>query len=392
MRIDSDFGGACDPSTGHCLDELNHSRAAEFAPLFARRSLDVPWAYIDIASIGRGAVDLRLGRQFVVDVFGFLLFDGALARLHIGRAVAVEVYGGLEARTGFTVSNGRFERDGTIRADRAGWDQTLVPGVRDSAMAGVLGAAIELRHTGPVHARATWRRVWTSEGVAEEKAGLRVDLALGPRAESHAEFVWSVPHALASVVAIGATWRTGQGMLFGVDVQRIRPVFDATSLWASFWTDPTDDARARVEIPLGRVTRLNFDALARRYALSESSSALDDRANYGGGASVHVRHPRWELSTRLRGEGGELGLRVGADASARRWLTESVHVDGGVSLWSIDDALRAERNITSGSIWVGLNLRLGRVARAHFTIEDDVNRIVGQRLRAFVVFDLGAVI
>ncbi|MEZ4409051.1 MAG: hypothetical protein R3A52_21660 [Polyangiales bacterium] len=389
LRIDSDFGAACDPSTDRCLDELNLSRAAEFAPLFARRSLDLPWAYVDVESIGRGALDLRVGRQLVVDALGFMLFDGGRARLHLGRAIALEVYGGLETRAGFPLSNGRYERDGVARLDRDGWDASLAPSIRDAVTAGVFAAAVELRGAGPVYARATWRRVWTSEGTVEEKAALRVDVDVSRRVSGHAEAVWSFPHDTATLALAGVTWRSGRGHLVGVDVERVRPVFDATTIWASFWTDPTDDARARVEVPLSRGWSLTVDALGRRYALSASSTQTPDQFNAGGGAGLHARRPRWELSARARGEGGGLGSRVGADLSARRWMSQSVRLDGGVSLWSVNDTLRDDRDITSGSLWVGVMVRLGRVARMHLTLEDDVNRVVGQRLRAFALLDLG---
>ena len=394
LRVDSDFGSACDPTGDRCLDELNRSRAAEFAPLFARRTLDLPFGYVEGAGLFAGAATVRLGRQLVADPLGFFLFDGARARLTVADRVVFEAYGGLETRTGFPLSNGRYERDGIARADRTGWDATLASRVRDRAAAGALAAAVETAGDGPLFARATWRRVWGDDGVAEEKVGAAVDLTLSPRWRAYADGVYAVPQRTIANLLVGCAFGDDDGRSFGAELSRWRPTFDLTSVWSSFWTDPTDDARVRGELPLGRGVTFVGAAFGRRYALSESPSspgsvALPDAWAGGGDAGLVLRRARFDGALRAHGEGGELGARAGADLTGRVWLRyQVVRLDAGLSAWWVDDALRPDRSVASLAVMAGALVRIGRVADVQVSFEDDVNRIVGHRLRAVALVTL----
>ncbi|MBI5513604.1 MAG: hypothetical protein HY909_07530 [Deltaproteobacteria bacterium] len=387
LRIDSDFGGACDASGERCLGELERSRTADFAPLFARRAVDLPFAYIDAQGLLRRAVDLRVGRQFVVDPLGFFVFDGARVQLHLGARARVELYGGLETRTGFPLSSGRFERDGLQRADRAGWDPTLAPNVQDRAQAGAAGLAVTLTPTRALHARATWRRVWTRDGTAEEKLGGSVELQTGAYSLVTAEAVYSVPHNTVGNLSVGLEYAPPERASWGVELSRFRPTFDATSLWASFWTDPTDDLRGRLELPLGARWTLVASALARRYALGETApdrGVPADRDAFAGGGGLGLLHrrSRAEGSLRARAETGGAGSRGGLDLTASWWARPGrIRLDGGASLWAVEDALRDTRMV-SVAVLVGAMVRLGRVAEVSFNLEEDTNPVVGARLRA----------
>lgn len=394
LRVDSDFGTACDPTTDRCLDELNRSRAAEFAPLFARRTLDLPFAYLEGAGFLGGSTDLRVGRQLVTDPLGFFLFDGARARVRVASLAVLEAYGGLETRTGFPLSNGRYEREGIQRADRTGWDPSLASRVQDRATAGALAFALETAGAGRVFARATWRRVWGADGVAEEKLGLVADVDVARGWRAYAEAVHSLPQQMLASAVLGAAWSGERGGAFGVELSRWRPTFDLTSIWASFWTDPTDEARVRAEVPLGRGWSLLAALHGRRYALSEGapspdSEALPDAWSGGGDAGLLLRRGRYDGAARVHAEGGELGARGGVDVTARTWLRWQVlRLDAGVSAWVVDDRLRPDRSVASLGLVAGALVRLGRVADVQLSLEDDVNRIVGHRLRAVMLVTL----
>ncbi len=393
LRLDSDFGAACDLTGDRCLEELNRSRAAEFAPLFARRTLDLPFAWIEGQNLLAGTTVLRLGRQLVTDPLGFFLFDGARVRVRALDRVVLEAYGGLETRTGFPLANGRYERDGLARADRSTWDSALAAQVADRALAGALAVALETAGDGPLFARATWRRVWGGDGVAEEKLGLAADLRLAAGWRAYAEAVHSVPQQLVASVQLGAVWE-GDRASFGAELSRWRPSFDLTSVWASFWTDPIDEARLRGELPLGRGWSLRAGAHGRRYALSEAPAAgpsprLEDQWAGGGELGALVRRGRYDASARLFGEGGTLGARAGADVTARVWAKWQVlRLDAGVSAWWVDDALRPDRAVASLGLVAGALVRVGRLADVTVSVEDDINRIVGHRLRAVAMVTL----
>jgi hypothetical protein len=394
LRIDSDFGSACDPGTDRCLDELNRSRAAEFAPLFARRAVDLPFAYVEVTNLARGRLDLRAGRQLVVDPLGFFLFDGGLARLDLGAVVAVEAYGGWETRAGFPLSNGRYERDGLLRADRTGWDRAAATAVVDRASAAVVGAAIDVRASTRLEARLTWRRIWSADGVAEEAVAGRTDLLLGGAVRAFAEAVYMVPMATVTTAAVGVEGNPARGGRWSFEVLRVRPVFDLTSIWASFWIDPADEARAALSLPLSRALDLSLGAWARRYALDAEAPAngatpLGAPLNAGGSAGLRVRCPRWDAAVRASLEGGDLGVRGNADLTLRVWLLRrGLRLDGLVSLAHVRDALRADRSLDGLGLVLGATVPLGRIAQVSLSLEDDLNGVVGHRLRAIGVLEI----
>ena len=394
LRIDSDFGSACDPGTDRCLDELNRSRAAEFAPLFARRAVDLPFAFLEVSGLARGRLDLRAGRQLVVDSLGFFLFDGGLARLNLGAVASVEAYGGWETRAGFPLSNGRYERDGLLRADRTGWDRSIATAVVDRASASVVGAAVDLHASTRLDARLTWRRIWTDEGIAEEAVAARTDLQLGAAVRTFAEAVYMVPMATVTTAALGVEGLPTHGGRWSVEVQRVRPVFDLTSIWASFWIDPTDEARASLSLPIGRTVDLSLSTWARRYVLDSEATtnaapSLGAPLNAGGSASVRVRLPRWDASLRTALEGGALGTRGNADVAVRAWvLRRALRIDALVSLAHVRDSLRADRSLDGLGVVLGATVPLGRIAQVSVSLEDDINSVVGHRVRAIGVLEL----
>jgi len=397
LRIDADFGAACDPTTDRCLDEVNQARGGEFSPLFVRRAVDLPWAYVDLERLGGGPLDLRGGRQLVVDPLGFLLFDGGRARLRLGDRLVFDAYGGLETRAGFPLANGRYTRDGLVYADRTGWDSTLAPQVQQRAMAWLVGAAVDLRELGPLSARLAWRTVRGAAGVVEEKLGASVDLQVSRRSRLVSEVVYSTPQGLVSWASLAFERASPSGSLLGLEIARSRPVFDLTSIWASFWVDPTDDLRVHGEWPLGRGATLVLAGLVRRYALDAATTAslanrgAADGALWAAGATagVSVRRARSDGSVRLTAEHGEVASRAGGDLMARWWLRPGrVRLDAGASVWWTRDVLRPERDLASVGFVAGALLRLGAFADVHLTLEDDINRIVGHRVRAMGVLAL----
>ncbi len=398
LRFDADFGQACDPVSNRCLDETNRTRPDQFVPLYSQRTMDVSFAYLDVLGIGRGALDLRLGRIFQADSLGFFLFDGARVRLRLADYVIAEGLVGLETRAGFLASDGRFERDGLMRADRGGWDPSLAPYVLDRSLAPVLGVAVETGTAVPLYARISYRRVWSAQGIAEEKIGAVIDAAILPTLRVFGDAVWSIPQQLLTNANLTGDWHHPRGVRFAVDFSRWRPSFDLSSIWIAFWSDPTDTVTARTEIPLTRGLSLTANALARRYALSESGpsthgAVLPDAWNAGGGGALVLRAAAYQGSLRGTFEGGAVGLRGGIDAAAAWWVwPERIRLDARLSLWHVEDQLRPERAGLSFGAVLGATMRLGSLADLHADIEDDINRFVGNRFRAMAILAIRGVL
>lgn len=391
LRFDAEFGDACEPVSGRCLDETNRTRPDQFVPMFSQRTMDLSFAYLDVLDIGRGIADVRLGRIFQADSLGFFLFDGARARVHLTDFLAVEALAGLETRAGFLASDGRFERDGLARADRTGWDPALAPYVLDRALAPVIGVAAETGTAVPLYARVAYRRVWSPQGLSEEKLGGALDAAILPALRVFGDAVWSIPQQALTNVNLTGDWHHPRGVRFAVDYARWRPSFDLSSIWMAFWSDPMDTVHVRTEITLTRGLTLTANALARRYALSESGASthgavLPDAWNAGGGGALVVRTAAYQGSLRGTFEGGAVGLRGGVDAAAAWWVwPERVRLDARLSLWHVEDSLRPDRAGLSFGAVLGATVRLGSLADLHADVEDDVNRFVGQRFRVMAV-------
>ncbi|MFO0627806.1 MAG: hypothetical protein U0325_19510 [Polyangiales bacterium] len=129
--------------------------------------------------------------------------------------------------------------------------------------------------------------------------------------------------------------------------------------------------------------------MLRRYALRESDPSLDDAVAAGGGLRWHYHRARHELTLSATGEGGGPGWRAGVDGTWRAWvIAQRLRADVGLSYWSVADALRPSRDVDSFAVLAGLSLRLGRVATVTASVEDDVNRLVGHRVRAVAVLEL----
>jgi hypothetical protein len=391
LRFDADFGEACDAVTDRCLAETNRDRSAEFQPLFTTRSMDIPFAYLDLAGIGHGTLDFRIGRIFQVDPLGFFVFDGARARLHLGDIAIAEALLGLETRAGFAASNGRFERDGLIRGDRTGWDPSVAPFVVHRELAPVFGASVETAWIEPVYARVSYRRVWTPSGIAEEKVGAQLDGRFGRSIRGYANVVYSVPQQTVSFATANLEWFTRRGSHLGLEYSRFRPTFDLTSIWASFWIDGTDEARLHSELALNPQLSLSTALYARRYALSEADpgGAQSDLWNTGVTAAIHTRRPAWHGALRGNVEGGSVGPRAGLDADGFWWAVPGfLRLDARLSFWHVDDELRPQRSGFSFGGVVGGTVRLGSIADLHLNLEDDVNRLVGHRVRVMAILSV----
>ena len=174
----------------------------------------------------------------------------------------------------------------------------------------------------------------------------------------------------------------------------MRPVFDLTSVWASFWIDPTDEARASLSLPLSRALDLSLGAWVRRYVLDgevpdNAAPSLGAPLNAGGSASARVRRPRWDATLRASLEGGALGVRGNADLSLRAWvIRRALRVDGLVSVAHVRDARRDDRSLDGLGLVLGATAPLGRVAQVSLSLEDDINTVVGHRVRAIGVLEL----
>ncbi len=396
LRLDGEFGDACGGGAARCLEETTRDRRSDFVPGFERRTVDVPYAYLDASGLLRGALDLRVGRVLTSDVLGFFAFDGGRARAQLGSYATVEAYGGLEVRGGFALSNARFERDGVARADRSAWEPSLAPYVSDRAYAPVFAVAIETPSWLPAFVRAVYRRVWTRDGVSEERVGAAVDAQLHPRVRLDGRAAFSFAHRAFSVLGGGLRWDATRAITVEASVERARPTFDPSSIWATIWADAVDDARVRVGYRGASLWSLSAAVHGRRYAQAEAgpsngAAAAEDRFHLGATVSFLRDAAAWDVGVRAMGEAGPVGARGGVDVDAafEPWGGR-VRLDGRVSAWGNYDALRPERSGPSLALVGGGAAKLGPIATLHVDGEYDLNALAGHRFRAMATLSIGA--
>ncbi len=396
LRFDGEFGDNCGGATGRCLEESNADRRTDWVPGFSRRSVDVPYAYVAINGLGKGRVDMMLGRIMTTDVLGFFLHDGGMLQVHLAPWILLQTYGGLEVRGGFPLSDSRFERDGATRADRGAWDGSRAPWIADRRYAPVVSMSIQAHQLGRYFARATYRRVQTSDGIAEEKLGASVDATPTAAIRLSGRAVFSVPQRQLSTLEVAADWRYSSRLLLRLQLQRMRPTFDQTTIWNSFWMDPIDEARVVSALRLQPSMQITLNALARRYALSElgpstNAATAVDQYTVGATGALSVQKPSWELCLRGTAEGGSVAARGGVDFTVavqpwRDWLL----LNASVSLWTNSEPLRPSRSGTSVALVGGTVVRLTPFARLHVDGELDSNPLVGQRFRVMSTLVLSA--
>ncbi|MFO0557191.1 MAG: hypothetical protein U0269_04175 [Polyangiales bacterium] len=397
LRFDGDFGDACGGGAARCLEETTRERRTDFVPGFERRSVDLPYAYFDASGLLRGALDLRVGRVLTSDALGFFAFDGARARAYLGSIATVEAYGGLEVRSGFSLSNSRFERDGVFRADRSSWEPSLAPYVSDRAYAPVVAIAVETPAWLPAFARAVYRRVWTAQGVSEERIGAAVDAQLHPKVRLDARAAFSFAHSAFTVIGASLAWDVTRAVFAEASFERVRPTFDPSSIWASIWADAVDDARLRCNVRSeGSLWSASAALYGRRYAQADAgpstnAAVAQDRYNVGGSIAFLRDAAAWDVAIRAMGEGGAVGARGGldVDASFEPWGGR-VRFDARGSLWANYDSVRPDRSGPALALVGGASVMLGALARLHVDAEWDHNAVAGDRFRLGATMVVGA--
>jgi hypothetical protein len=82
-------------------------------------------------------------------------------------------------------------------------------------------------------------------------------------------------------------------------------------------------------------------------------------------------------------------MRGNADLALRAWvIRRALRIDGLVSVAHVRDTLRDDRSLDGVGLVLGATAPLGRVAQVSVSLEDDINTVVGHRVRAIGVLEL----
>jgi hypothetical protein len=415
LRLDADFG----QSSGERAIGSPH-----FIPGLEQSPLDLMYAYLEGQRYLGGYLGFRLGRQYQFDALGFWSFDGALVSVSTPQRLIIEAYAGFEQRGGGLPYFGtrRFESQGVYRGDRYGYESNYYPLFLDeSRLAPAAGVSVEAAAFGVFHSRLSYRKVinrdevnvspfvdggggqWFLSGnrTSSERLGysLRADSSsLGAVIGS---LVYDFYNQIFSQYQARADAYLSQRVTVGASFDRYTPTFDGDSIFNWFSHSPTTSALARGEVRFSRRLDATLNGGLRWFETEGDPATYAARPDPGKirqlfdvtfDAGARYDYGRGSLSVRGGGETGERGHRLGADVTGRRRF--GTHYDGlcVVSLWDWSDALRPDRDATSFGYVLGAGLTPGPSFFAHsrlgFEFEHDMNRVVGQRLRALLTLDL----
>jgi hypothetical protein len=393
LRLDHDFGdwtmGELDRD-GRAIDAIDAIPELTSSSL----ALDVLYGYVAVDDLAGGRLDLRVGRQIVLDRFDAWAWDGASARVHTPWHVGVGLAGGLRLRDASPVSPAAYELGGPSGADCTEYVEGATPGTgswqiidrsrvpstspftadldycpqREVAMPAI-AITVETERIRSWHARMSYRRsmsrtvgvigevdrldfpdvgLYPNEhgqapawGINEEQLSASADGTIDRRdgrvlITPWAGARWSLVHGAMADAAAGARVRIGDHTL-EPEVSYARPIFDADSIWNAFVTYPSVDGRVGWGWRRGPF-RSRLEGWVRRYDLGESG------ANAGGADAV-VEWRGGPLVVGVDGlvDGGWGGRRTGGTLRARWRATRSSSYAARAALLRVlDDAGRVD--------------------------------------------------
>jgi hypothetical protein len=413
LRYDADYGADSEEETP--------SATTRFVPGFSRGPVDLMYAYVEGRRFLKGILGFKAGRQYVTDALGWWSFDGGLIRVTTPAYFAVEAYGGLEVRGGlpFSPSVGRWEADGVWRGDRTGMDPTQYPSFQQADIAPAIGAAIESAGVSWLHTRLSYRRVYNTADsivsqfqngdfspvtysgtrVSSEKLGYAADVNFAKYGGASAGVVYDFYANTTTNVWASADVYLGKKVIVSLDYDYFQPTYDGDSIWNFFAIYPMNDVGTRL---LWDITpKLSVAVGGHVRAFQDQAQTIDNLPTpsrnpqsdpiqgpvpqyvFNGGGTVSARYRRRDTQLNVNGvvNVGDQGDRVGGDVSGERLFDTHYVVSGRVGLWHWSDNLRPDQSALSFGAVVGGGYRFFRTSQVGVEWENDVNRLVGWRMR-----------
>jgi hypothetical protein len=420
MRYDADYGA--DPN------EETPTSTDRFVPGFSRGAVDLMYAYVEGRRFVKGVIGFKIGRQYVTDALGWWSFDGGLLRITTPAFFALEGYGGLEVRGGMPLSGslGRWEADGVWRGDRSGMDPTQYPSFQQADVAPAMGFALETTGVTWLHGRLTYRRVYntgdsivsqfangdlspvTYSGtrISQEKLGYAASVNFGKVGGANMGFVYDFYSNTTANVWATADVYVGKKVIASLDYDYFRPTYDADSIWNFFAMYPMNDVGARIlwdvtpklSVTAGGHVRAFEEQTQTDIALGTPSTIRSVDAiqgvipqyTFNGGGTLSARYRRRDtlLAMNASANVGTEGDRVGGDVTGERTIETHYVVSGRVGLWHWEDNLRPDRSALSFGAVLGGAYRFFPRSQVGVEWENDINQLVGWRIRVLAYLRL----
>lgn len=411
LRVDADFGQAA---------AERNPEGNRFIPGLEQAPFDLMYGYFEAPGLAGGVLNVRLGRQLLIDPLGFWLLDGGRVEILLPLGLELGAYAGLEPRPGLPMlATARFNADGVIRGDRTSLEDGQEPSFLDeSRLAPAYGAWFGLRGLGPLSAAVQYRRVenrspvrlspfsaspsapvptYAAARTSSERVSASARLDVARVGSASATTVYDLYRARTSDVDAGITLSPLRTLGVHATFTRHKPTFDGDSIFNWFTQGATSRVASGVDLAPARALDVSLswgvrwfetegDPDARASTDRQSSGTQLDGASLGASLATRWRLSPSELALSAHAEAGDRGHLYGADLSVRRSF------DGGlydalalVSLYDWAEPLREERDATSFGYVVGAGMRTGTVLFDHSRLglewEHTMNRLVAHRFR-----------
>ncbi|MFT7624763.1 MAG: hypothetical protein ACI9WU_003953 [Myxococcota bacterium] len=373
FRFDGDFG-------------MTDAELEAIAQL-QNNQLSIMYAYFDMRDLG-GSIDLRLGRQLLIDEMDFTMLDGLRFKYHTPWFFGVEVVGGIEVKNaGFldVVSSTQLELDGS-----GGNDDAI-----DEDVGIVVGGALFLRGLRDHHGKVGYRRVMADSGDVDAE---KVYGNYHVRAVDwlHLHVGWAYDFLISDLSDLRTSVRFA-GLADVLDVElsylRLLPSFEGSSIFNIFNTEALNDVDLRLRARVARGVSAYVGGYVRLFG-------NDKDANDDPGVEEDIKDFGAKVGGRVKiGRFAHLGLdavyQVGyGDYSVvdlyggYGFLDGDLNLTGRLTTVLFEDIALERLEATSFGGNLGLSYQIERIARFHLVGELNSNKIESVQFRMFGLVDL----
>ena len=356
-------------------------------PGLERWQLSVQTAYLSGRDLF-GLLDFKLGRQLVMDAIDFMMLDGLVATVRSPWYLGIEVMAGVESHEALgPATSSQFQLDG-IRYLPADTDEVL-PVV-------VVGAALVTTGLRDTRARIGYRRLFSEDGVRQEKIGVSLYQRVMERLHINGAFSFDLVNLRPDSVNVLLRGQITDAWTADLQYVHLVPNFDLDSIFNIFSTDPLNDVNARVRWHVNSTAYLHMGGMLRFFG-SESLEAEEDAGDTDAlvesfGVMAGYFHA-WRRQGRVRAdlsyEDGYGGRRFLVDL-AGMWgvMPGEWELEGRVTAVLFEDETQVNLRGASFGYQLGGRYLVDSRAAISLMVEHNFNRFHKSQLRVFVSANL----
>jgi hypothetical protein len=239
-----------------------------------RDQFQLLYLYVDWRNVIKDRLDLRMGRQLIVDDLMWYPLDGVKATVHLTKWASVDVYGGRPIPLGVIFSSETFILDGIDTVDDSALGGFTFGGTAwvrydDFSFSAAYRQELRFRNsnilpfTGFTPNSAVSMAQQTAEnstiGLQEQLVGASAGYTLRKlNLDFYGHLTYNLLFADIEQARVGASYNPIRGVHFGGEYMRVKPLFAGDSIFNVFNIFPYD--RGRVEATVEVIPGLLFEA------------------------------------------------------------------------------------------------------------------------------------